>query len=158
MTPDRDRVLAALDKVTDPKSGQGLVAAGLVQGLMIGEGRAGFMLEVPAEDAARYAYVRDAAEAALKAVPGVEKAQVVLTAAARAPAPGVTRVRKGASLADDPQSKPHTAEAERPPHVKRDVNAETIRGSRESARGVMFMKYPQIPRDAAHNKMSKEED
>jgi len=119
LTPDRDRVLAALDKVIDPKSGRGLAAAGLVQGLMIGEGRAGFMLEVPAEDAARYAYVRDAAEKALKDVPGVEKAQVVLTAAARAAAPGVTRVRKGASLADDPQSKPHTAEAERPPHVKR---------------------------------------
>jgi len=119
LIPDRDRVLAALDKVIDPKSGRGLAAAGLVQGLMIGEGRAGFMLEVPAEDAGRYAYVRDAAEKALKEVPGVEKAQVVLTAAARAAAPGVTRVRKGASLADDPQSKPHTAEAERPPHVKR---------------------------------------
>ena len=53
MIPDRDRVLAALDKVIDPKSGRGLAAAGLVQGLMIGEGRAGFMLEVPAEDAGR---------------------------------------------------------------------------------------------------------
>jgi ATP-binding protein involved in chromosome partitioning len=118
--PDRERVLAALDKVTDPKSGRGLVAAGLVQGLMLGPARAGFMLEVAAEDAGRYAYVRDAAEKALRAIPGVEKAQVVLTAASRAPAPGVTRVRKGgANLASDPQSQPHTAEAQRPPFVRR---------------------------------------
>ena len=116
--PDKDRVLAALDKVIDPKTGRGLVAAGLVQGLMIGEGRAGFMLEVPTEDAAQYAYVRDQAEKALKAVPGVEKAQVVLTAAARA---GVSRVRKTAPVPDDPRTDP----AEQAPptpfeeHVKR---------------------------------------
>jgi ATP-binding protein involved in chromosome partitioning len=115
--PDKDRVLSALDKVIDPKTGRGLVAAGLVQGLMIGEGRAGFMLEVPAEDAAQYAYVRDQAEKALKAVLGVEKAQVVLTAAARA---GVSRVRKSAKVPDDPRTDP----AGKPPptpfeHVKR---------------------------------------
>jgi ATP-binding protein involved in chromosome partitioning len=115
--PDKDRVLAALDKVIDPKTGRGLAAAGLVQGLMIGEGRAGFMLEVPAEDAAQYAYIRDAAEKALKAIPGVEKAQVVMTAAARA---GVSRVRKSAKVPDDPRTDP----AGKPPptafeHVKR---------------------------------------
>ena len=104
--PDRERVLATLDKVIDPKTGRGLAAAGLVQGLMIGPGRAGFMLEVAAEDAARYGFVRDAAEKALRAIPGVEKAQVVLTAAARAAAPGVTRVRRGASVRDDPRTDP----------------------------------------------------
>jgi ATP-binding protein involved in chromosome partitioning len=114
--PDREKVIAALDAVIDPRSGRGLNAAGLVQGLMIGEGRAGFMLEVPAQDAARYAPVRDAAEKALLAVPGVTKAQVVLTAAARA---GVSRVRKGASIAPDPHAQPRAAEAEKPPFVKR---------------------------------------
>jgi ATP-binding protein involved in chromosome partitioning len=119
--PNRDQVLAALDRVIDPRTGRGLVAAGLVQGLMIGEGRAGFMLEVPAEDAEHYAHIRDAAERALKAVPGVAKAQVVLTAAAKAAGPGVTRVRKGAArVADDPRADP----AGKPPptafeHVKR---------------------------------------
>jgi ATP-binding protein involved in chromosome partitioning len=118
--PDKDRVLATLDKVIDPKTGRGLVAAGLVQGLMIGEGRAGFMMEVPAEDAEMYAYIRDAAEKALKGVPGVDKGQVVLTAASRAPAPGATRIRKGARVADDPRTDP----AGKPPptafeHVKR---------------------------------------
>jgi ATP-binding protein involved in chromosome partitioning len=118
--PDRDRILAALDKVIDPKTGRGLVAAGLVQGLMIGEGRAGFMLEVPAEDAAQYAYIREAAEKALKAVPGVEKAQVVLTAAARAAGPGVTRVRKGAQVPEDPRTDPKGKPPPEPfAHVRR---------------------------------------
>src|SRR5207244_1142688 len=64
--PDRGAALAALDKVRDPKTGHGLVAAGLVQGLALGPGRAGFMIEVAAEDADLYAPVRDAAEAALR--------------------------------------------------------------------------------------------
>ena len=56
--PDRDQILAVLDRIIDPASGRGLNAAGLVQGLVIGEGRAGFMMEVPSEDAARYGFVR----------------------------------------------------------------------------------------------------
>ena len=41
--PDRDSVLAALDRVLDPKTGKGLASAGLVRGLTVGRGRAGFM-------------------------------------------------------------------------------------------------------------------
>ncbi|TPW03411.1 MAG: ATP-binding protein involved in chromosome partitioning [bacterium] len=78
--PDRETVLAALDAVIDPKSGKGLVAAGLVQGLVVADDRAGFALEVKASDAALYAPVRDAAEAALKALEGMVKVAVVLTA------------------------------------------------------------------------------
>jgi len=119
-TPNREQVIAALDRVIDPRTGQGLHAAGLVQGLMIGEGRAGFMLEVPAEAAAVYAPIRDAAERALKAVPDVQKAQVVMTAAARAAGPGVTRVRKGASVKDDPRTDPAGRAPPTPfEHVKR---------------------------------------
>jgi ATP-binding protein involved in chromosome partitioning len=80
-------------------------AAGLVQGLVIGVGWAGFMLEAPLEDAALYAPVREAAEQALLGIGGVRKAQVVLTAAAAPPAAGVTRVRRGAAqVAPDPQA------------------------------------------------------
>ena len=83
---DRASVLAALDAVVDPKSGQGLAAAGLVQGLTVAAAedgaRAGFVMEVPAGDTALYAPVRDAAEAALKALPGVARVSVVLTAEA----------------------------------------------------------------------------
>ena len=84
---------------------------------MVQEARAGFMLEVAREDAALYAPVRDAAEAALKGVAGVERAQVVLTAASKA-APrarrnGSVRVSKGARVAADPRARPdgHAAAA-----------------------------------------------
>jgi ATP-binding protein involved in chromosome partitioning len=124
-TIDRDAVLAALDKVVDPRSGRGLVAAGLVQGLVIREGTAGFMLEVPAADAARYGYIREQAETVLKGLAGIEKAQVVLTAEAGA---GVTRQRKTARLCPDPKSEPKAAEAEKPAHVKRVIAVASGKG------------------------------
>ena len=102
--PDRDRVSAALNKVIDPKTGRGLVDAGLVQGLTLGEDRAGFMMEVTAEDAPHYEVVRRAAQNALAAASGVDKAQVVLTAAAETP--HVTQVRRGAHVATDPKADP----------------------------------------------------
>ncbi|MGI9168886.1 MAG: P-loop NTPase [Caulobacteraceae bacterium] len=127
--PDRQRVLDALNRVIDPRSGAGLADAGLVPGLILAEGRAGFMLEVAASDAALYAPARDAAEAALKAVPGVERAQVVLTAAARAAGPGVSRVRKGATVAADPRADPAAmAPAERLAHVRRVIAVASGKG------------------------------
>ena len=92
VTPDRTAVLAALEAVTDPKTGQGLVSAGLVQGLVTAPGRAGFMIEAELGEAELYAPVRAAAEAALMTVPGVTRAQVVLTAE-RAPTAGPRTVR-----------------------------------------------------------------
>jgi len=118
-TPDRERVIATLDAIRDPATGLGLHASGLVQALVVGPGRVGFMMEVAAADAARYAYIRDAAEKALAGLPGVQKAQVVMTASSRAPAPGTTRVRKGVQVADDPRTAP-TAKPPAPfPNVKR---------------------------------------
>ena len=127
--PSRTAVLAALDRVVDPRSGRGLAAAGLVQGLILAEGRAGFMLEVPAADAALYAPVREAAEKALLGIGGVQKAQVVLTAAAAPPAPGVTRVRKGASVSADPKTDTQTMPpAERLEHVHRVIAVASGKG------------------------------
>ncbi|HYF22154.1 MAG TPA: Mrp/NBP35 family ATP-binding protein [Caulobacteraceae bacterium] len=117
-TPDRADVLAALDKVIDPKSGRGLASAGLVQGLAVGPGRVGFMLEVARADAALYAPVRDAAEAALKALPGVERAQVVLTAEGRDQPPPP---RRGAGLSPQAveQNRPKApVPVGRPEHVR----------------------------------------
>jgi ATP-binding protein involved in chromosome partitioning len=112
--PERSRILAALEAVTDPKSGRGLVSAGLVQALVVAPGRAGFMMEVDAGDGPLYAPVRDAAEAALKAVPGVERAQVALTADREpAAAPGTVRVRRGA----DPEPASARAQTIQRPHA-----------------------------------------
>lgn len=116
--PDRATVIAALDAVRDPKSGRGLVAAGLAQGLTVTDDRAGFVMEVPAGETALYAPVRDAAEAALKALPGMTRVSVVLTAEA-APA---TRPARTASLS--PQAVDQTrakapVPTDRPAHVRR---------------------------------------
>jgi ATP-binding protein involved in chromosome partitioning len=132
LPPTRAAIIEALNAVADPRSGQGLVRAGLVHGLAFGPGRAGFMMEVRAEDAELYAPVREAAEAALRRVPGVDKAQVVLTASRGAaagspydqavqprhahpsreeqgageppPAAGTVRVRRGAQLSGEAQA------------------------------------------------------
>ena len=95
--PERSRILAVLEAIKDPKSGRGLVSAGLVQALVAQPGRAGFMMEVETGEGPLYAPVREAAEKALLTVPGVDKAQVALTADREpAGAPGTVRVRRSA--------------------------------------------------------------
>jgi ATP-binding protein involved in chromosome partitioning len=130
--PDRTAILAVLDRIRDPKSGLGLNSAGLVRGLILRDESVAFMLEVPAAETALYAPVRDAAEQALAAAPGVRKAQVVLTAEAVAPsAPGlnVTRVRKGARVSEDPQAMPTAPpEVQRPDHVRRVIAVASGKG------------------------------
>jgi ATP-binding protein involved in chromosome partitioning len=126
---DSQAALVALDQIVDPRTGEGLAKAGLVQGLVVGEGRAGFMLEVAAADAALYAPVRDAAERALMALPGIDRAQVVLTAAAKGPAPGVTRVRKGAQVSPDPRGQlAGMPPAQRLEHVRRVIAVASGKG------------------------------
>jgi ATP-binding protein involved in chromosome partitioning len=116
--PNRDDILAALDRVADPRSGKGLTAAGLVRGLAIRAGRAAFMLEVPASDIALYASVRDAAERAMAAVTHVASAQVVLTAETPGPQLKVAPRRSSARVQEDPQARlSPMAEAERPAFV-----------------------------------------
>ncbi|MDQ0463641.1 ATP-binding protein involved in chromosome partitioning [Caulobacter ginsengisoli] len=118
---DMDAALAVLDGIRDPSSGKGLAAAGLVQGLVIRDGRAGFMLEVPAAVAQLYAPVRDAAEKALAGLPGIERAQVVLTTASGgAPASKPAPKQSGTGrLNEDPQGRVGPSEtAVRPANVK----------------------------------------
>jgi ATP-binding protein involved in chromosome partitioning len=132
---DRATLLAALDRVIDPRTGKGLAAAGLVRGLILAPGRAGFMLEVPADQVPLYQPVRDEAERLIAGLPGVQRAQVVLTAETTGgpveppQAPGVTRVRKGARIASDPgaQAAP-PADAQRPAHVKKVIAVASGKG------------------------------
>ncbi len=143
-TPDRATVLAALDRIIDPRTGQGLAAAGRVQGLVVGPDRAGFMIEVAPADVATYAPVRDAAEAALRRLPGVVKAQVVLTADGRAegpagqepaPAPGTVRVRRGSRLSPEavaqttpPAARPVADGSQNPAHVRKVIAVSSAKG------------------------------
>jgi ATP-binding protein involved in chromosome partitioning len=131
--PDRAAVLAALDEVKDPRTGRGLSAAGLVRGLVLRGGRAAFMLEVPPAEVELYRPVRDAAEQALSAVAGVDKAQVVLTAEAAPSAPYKTTPHttgpRRAKVQEDPQARLGAMpEAERPEHVKKVIAVASGKG------------------------------
>jgi ATP-binding protein involved in chromosome partitioning len=113
-TPDRAAVMAILDQIADPRSGLGLVSAGLVQGLVIAPGRVGFMIEVAADAAALYAPVGQAAERALReGLSGIERVQVVVTAdrapgTASGPSPSARTVeRKPAPSAPAPMKPDH---------------------------------------------------
>ncbi len=80
-------VTKALAAVKDPASGQDVVAAGMVQGLVVRDGMVHFVLQVAREAAASMEPVRAAAEAAARAVPGVISATAVLTAHRAEPVP-----------------------------------------------------------------------
>ncbi|MCB1395618.1 MAG: Mrp/NBP35 family ATP-binding protein [Rhodobacter sp.] len=87
--PTRDTVLAALARIAVPGGGD-LVSRDLVRALVVEGGQVRFVLETETPDAARALEpVRAQAEAAVAALPGVERVSVALTAhgpAAKAPA------------------------------------------------------------------------
>ncbi|MDC7682404.1 Mrp/NBP35 family ATP-binding protein [Asticcacaulis sp. BYS171W] len=116
---DKQTVLDALDTIADPVTGKGLTAAGLVRGLVLSPGRVGFMLEVPQEEVTRFGPVRDAAETLLAGLPGIEKAQVVLTAETEAPTQPrpETKAKLSPQAADQGKPKAPVATA-RPDHVR----------------------------------------
>ena len=136
--PDRAQALTALDAVRDPKSGQGLAAAGLVQGLVIAPDRAGFMLEVAPADVALYEPVRAEAEAVLRALPGVARVHVALTAEAprlavtprtpadRRPGPASAATPRPAPTAAAPHG--HAAPSQRPAHVRQVIAVASGKG------------------------------
>ena len=85
----RDDVMVALAGVTEP-GGRDLVAAGRVENVHVSSGTVIVSIAIAAEEVGAFEAVRVAAEAAVKALPGVEKALVALTAerkAGAAPAP-----------------------------------------------------------------------
>jgi ATP-binding protein involved in chromosome partitioning len=98
----RETVLAALSSVRDEEKGGDIVALGMVSGLTIRGTNIGFMIEVEPERGPRLEPLRKKAEDAVKAIPGVTSATVVLTAEkqAAAPATGAPMHVSGGSGAD----------------------------------------------------------
>ena len=94
-TPTREQLSQVLNRIRDPKSGRGVVEAGLIQGLVVKEGRVGFMIEVAADVAPLYESVRAACEKAARAVRGVEAVTAVLTAEGSGGAPRPARASAG---------------------------------------------------------------
>ena len=76
----RDDVLAALKGVADPVSGQDLVSAGLVRALTVDGGTVRFVIEIDPARADAMEPARAEAEAAVKALDGVESVSAVMTA------------------------------------------------------------------------------
>jgi ATP-binding protein involved in chromosome partitioning len=112
---DRAAVEAVLNAIPDPATGRGLVESGVAKGLTVAVDRAGFVIEVPAAAVAAYAPVRDAAEAALKAMPGMARVSVVLTAEAAPPARKASLSREAVD-----QTRPRApVPTDRPAHVSR---------------------------------------
>lgn len=93
MSVTRDDILKALSRVVDPGTGKDLVAADMVRAPSFEAGQARFILEVDPARGREMGPLLKAAEAAVGALPGVEKVQGVLTAhgpaapAAKAPPP-----------------------------------------------------------------------
>lgn len=91
MALKRDDVLNCLQAVKLP-NGQDIVSADLIRALVVDGGSVQFVMEVSPEEGPTLGPVRDAAEAAVKALAGVTSASVMLTAhsaAPKAPAPSL---------------------------------------------------------------------
>ena len=76
----KEHVLAALADVADPDSGQDVIAAGLISGVVVREGNVGFALEVDPDQGAAKEPLRKACESAVERLPGVLSVTAVLTA------------------------------------------------------------------------------
>ncbi len=87
MTPTRDTILATLSGIADPVAGGNIVASGLVRALQVEGGTVRFVMEIAPDAAAAMAPVRAAAEAALRALPGVTQVQIAMTAHSAPKAP-----------------------------------------------------------------------
>jgi ATP-binding protein involved in chromosome partitioning len=77
---DRETVLDTLKTIEDPVAGTDIVASGIMRALNVDGGAVRFVLEIAPSHAQAYEEVKAKAEAALKAVAGVESVSVVLTA------------------------------------------------------------------------------
>jgi len=77
-------ILEALKAVKDPDSGQDVVSAGMVSGLVIKDGNVAFALEVDPQRGPHLEPLRKAAEKTVHALDGVLSVSVVLTAEAEA--------------------------------------------------------------------------
>tara|TARA_R110002110_G_scaffold3104_7_gene15902 strand:- start:20920 stop:22092 length:1173 start_codon:yes stop_codon:yes gene_type:complete len=83
----RDDIAAALATVRDEETGDDVMSAGIVQGLVVREGHVGFSLEVDPAKGAQKEPLRKACEDAVKRLPGVLSVTAVLTAHRNAPSP-----------------------------------------------------------------------
>ena len=78
--PDKQAVLDRLGSIRGPDDDRDIVRRGMVSDVVIADGKVMFSITVPAERAEAFEPMRQAAETAVRGVPGVSGAMVVLTA------------------------------------------------------------------------------
>lgn len=86
-TISRDTVLQALQRITDPVTGQDVVTSGRVSGVVVRGGNVGFLINTTAAEAAMMEPLRQQCEGVVTAIAGVEKVTAVLTGEQAAPVP-----------------------------------------------------------------------
>ena len=79
-TISKEQILERLRGVPGPAGNGDIVSLGLVSDIFVTGGKVMFSVTVPAELAGNMEPLRRAAEAAVRALPGVDSAMVVLTA------------------------------------------------------------------------------
>ena len=113
MTDLKDDVLAALEKVSGP-DGSPLPATGKLSDIVASDGKVFLSITVDAAAVKAWEAVRERAEAAIRAVPGVKSVMVALTAE-RSPGAGGATARPP----QRPQSAPHPAHTQARDPVRR---------------------------------------
>ncbi len=97
---DKQAVLSRLSSIRGPDDDRDIVRRGMISDIVVADGRVMFSITVPAERASAFEPMRQAAETAVKAIPGVTSAMVVLTAERKA---GAAAPRTGGSPPPRPQ-------------------------------------------------------
>ena len=108
MAVGKEQVLAALAQVAAP-DGRPLTEAGVMSDVLVSDGKVFFSLTVDADAVKAWEPVRQRAEDAVKAVPGVQSALVALTAEKA----GGAKPAPGGRPAAAPQQRPHAHPADR---------------------------------------------
>src|SRR5580693_7115008 len=94
MATAKDDVLAALAKVASPQ-GQPLTETGTLSDVVVTDGKVFFSISVDAGAVKEWESVRGRAEAATRAVPGVQSVLVALTAERASGAPSISSPASG---------------------------------------------------------------
>ena len=119
MAVGKEQVLAALAKVAAP-GGASLTEAKVLSDVVVSDGKVFFSITVDAANVKAWEPVREAAEKAVRAIPGVKSALVALTAeraaggAARGPQPAHQAANAAAKPAAAPHSHAHPADKVQP--------------------------------------------
>src|SRR5512141_1000059 len=115
MAVSKEQVLAALATVATP-TGETLPAARVLSDIVVSDGKVFFSMTVDAAAVKAWEPVREAAEKAVRAIPGVQSALVALTAerVARGPQPAHVATQPRAAGAPAAQAHAHPADKVQP--------------------------------------------